>query len=102
YFGTQFEYECFCSDDTKDDYDRLGTEGAECTSPCSGDPSQTCGGSEAIQVYMYTGDVPPSPVAPTPSPVTTPTSGDYSALGCFADDQDNRVLSIWAQQAAND
>ncbi|CAM9532227.1 unnamed protein product, partial [Hapterophycus canaliculatus] len=54
YFGTEFGYECFCSDDTKDVYDRLTAEGADCSYACSADSEQTCGGKNAIQVYKFT------------------------------------------------
>lgn len=57
---------------------------------CSGDSSEVCGGFDAIQVYEYLDDAPtpvaPSPVAPTPS-------GDYESVGCFVDDNQDRVLT---------
>ena len=46
YAGTQYSKECFCGDS----YDKYGPAD-NCDMACSGDASQTCGGTWALQVY---------------------------------------------------
>ncbi|KAL3836103.1 hypothetical protein ACJMK2_021556 [Sinanodonta woodiana] len=45
--GTQYARECFC--DNHLDMSRKRPD-SECSTPCSGDPHQTCGGSNRIQI----------------------------------------------------
>ncbi|CAM9941086.1 unnamed protein product [Sphacelaria rigidula] len=52
YFGLEWSEKCFCGLAT-DDPSALGT--ATCDMPCSGDSSQTCGGSLALSVYVFMG-----------------------------------------------
>ncbi|CAM9098334.1 unnamed protein product [Scytosiphon promiscuus] len=49
YFGLQWGRECFCGA-SDENYDRYGT--ATCDMPCAGDPSLTCGGSLALNVFL--------------------------------------------------
>ncbi|CAM9489433.1 unnamed protein product [Ectocarpus fasciculatus] len=87
YFATQFGYECWCSS-SGDSPDAQG-ESSGCNISCSGDSSETCGGSYAMSVYEYSDDDDtPTPVTPTPS-----GDGDYESVGCFKDDSSDRVLS---------
>jgi outer membrane protein assembly factor BamB len=48
--GLQAGSRCYCGNS----YGRFGTDGAVCQSPCSGDPSQVCGGATANRVYEFT------------------------------------------------
>ncbi|CAN0261810.1 unnamed protein product, partial [Scytosiphon promiscuus] len=59
--------QCFCSEDG-DSPESIGTA-TNCDTACSGDSSQTCGGTYALSVYQYSGTT-PTPITPTP---TTPT-----------------------------
>lgn len=80
--------QCFCGVDGND-FTRLGESG-ECLTPCTGDDSETCGGSNAMNVY-YGGSTPGTTPAPTPTP--SPVTGAYSYLRCFEDSRFNRVLT---------
>lgn len=72
--------QCFCSS-ASDVYDEFGE--ATCDMNCAGDSSETCGGFNAISIYAHKDSVTPSPVS----------SGGYSYVGCYLDNQNNRVLN---------
>ncbi|CAN0069455.1 unnamed protein product, partial [Ectocarpus sp. 6 AP-2014] len=84
YFATQYRQECWCGS-ADADYAQHG-ESTGCTYACSGDSAQTCGGFNAANVYRYPDDSTPSP---TPSPSQ---EGPYPALGCYADDSEDRIM----------
>lgn len=84
YFGTQHYDECFCGV-ASDVYSEYG-QSTKCVAPCSGDVTETCGGSYALSVYEFSGSS--KPPAPTPTP-----SGDYKYTGCFVDSGSDRLLS---------
>jgi hypothetical protein len=48
YFGVQFGSQCFCGNS----YGKYGASKA-CTSDCSGNSTQTCGGANANSIYSY-------------------------------------------------
>lgn len=48
---------------------------SDCSTACTGDSSQSCGGGNRIQIYTYT--------APLPS--------GWASVGCFTDDSNNRL-----------
>ncbi|CAN0347709.1 unnamed protein product [Ectocarpus sp. 6 AP-2014] len=85
YFATQYGRECWCGS-AGADYASHG-ESTDCTYACAGDADETCGGFDAANVYLYTGESTPSP---TPSP-TGDESGPLS-LGCYEDDRENRIM----------
>ncbi|CAN0308076.1 unnamed protein product [Ectocarpus fasciculatus] len=97
YFATQYGRECWCGS-AGADY-ALHGESTDCTYACAGDADQTCGGFDAANVYLYTGESTPNP---TPSPTTggtiggptpSPTAGGSSvALGCYEDDRGDRIM----------
>ncbi|CAN0432934.1 unnamed protein product [Ascophyllum nodosum] len=51
YFGTEFRRECYCGEAT-DDPTSLGS--ATCSMSCTGDSTQTCGGTFAVSLYEFT------------------------------------------------
>lgn len=59
--------QCSCGLESDDPYSEITTT---CSDPCSGDPTQTCGDSWAITVYIAT-----------------------DCLGCFVDSASDRVLT---------
>ncbi|CBN78573.1 conserved unknown protein [Ectocarpus siliculosus] len=75
YFATQYGRECWCGSDGAD-Y-ALHGESTECTYPCSGDADQLCGGFDAANVYLFTGE--------------TSTS---SLVGCYQDESDARIMEF--------
>lgn len=79
--------QCFCGVES-DDPDEFGE--AVCNFECAGDPSQTCGGFNAISVYTFGTDGPP----PTPAPVTP------EFLGCWADFKSNRLMTLVVEATA--
>ena len=63
--GLQDGSQCFCGDA----YGRYGSAVGACNTPCAGDPSQSCGGTNANHVYEFVttqvNDAPPTPSSPT-------------------------------------
>lgn len=76
FYATQYGTECWCQDESID----LGGGAATCDYPCPGDRSVVCGGYDAFSLYDLEETDLPSP----------PTDDNY--MGCFADDQHDRVL----------
>ena len=74
FFGLEYGRECWCS---SQDLSPRGVPDADCSFPCAGDPTKTCGGSNRIEVY--TNDVYVPPVTPVPAELDVPY------LGCFID-----------------
>lgn len=72
---------CWCAAEVD-----LSNGGATCDFPCAGDSETTCGGFDAFDLFELEGAVP----VVDPTLPTTPLEPYY--LGCFADDQDDRVL----------
>eukprot|EP00752_Nemacystus_decipiens_P012579 g11140.t1 len=86
YYATQWGKECWCQD--SDIHLRHGA--GTCDFDCSGDASTKCGGFDAFTLYDMEDAVFPSP----------PSDSNY--MGCFADDQRDRVLDTMAVQSNMD
>ncbi|CZS94127.1 uncharacterized protein RAG0_04170 [Rhynchosporium agropyri] len=81
YAGVEYRNECWC-----DNAIRTGTAqiaASNCLLPCAGTPSQTCGGSNAIQIYMG---------AATGGPIVPPTSAGYNYVDSYIDSSSARIL----------
>ncbi|CAM9592294.1 unnamed protein product, partial [Laminaria digitata] len=83
YFGTEYGTEVIMNVHS-DDPSRLG--GSRCTFDCAGDDTQTCGGFNAISVYVYDRVVEPSP---------------EESLGCWTDSQRARIMDVLESDASN-
>eukprot|EP00752_Nemacystus_decipiens_P018611 g16686.t1 len=82
YYATQYGVECWCAVDVNP---RHG-EGT-CDYPCAGDPVVSCGGFNAFDLFELERDGTPTPPVPA-----APVDDNY--MGCYADDQDDRVLGV--------
>jgi hypothetical protein len=94
YSGTEFGTYCFCGND----YRRLGQlDDSACNVGCSGDQTQTCGGSWANSVYATsdTGNNLGSGGGMRRGFDNVPTINNATYLGCWKDDQ-SRVLNVSA------
>lgn len=49
FFGVEYSNECYCGDHREESSTRM--DDSECSMPCAGDPSQTCGGDQRINIY---------------------------------------------------
>ncbi|CAM9855150.1 unnamed protein product, partial [Scytosiphon promiscuus] len=76
HYATQYGRECWCQDESI----HLRHGAGSCDYQCSGDDSIVCGGFDSFSLYDLEGGELPSP----------PTDDNY--VGCFADDQNDRVL----------
>lgn len=61
---------------------------ADCNMTCSGDPTETCGSTEFLDMY-WSGAPPP----PQPTMALNSSSGPWGLLGCYNDSNSARVLS---------
>ncbi len=70
--GLEYYGVCFCGQTV----DGPQIDESQCTFPCTGNSSETCGGDNILSVYQD----------PTFLPLDTTTIADYVPLGCWTDD----------------
>ncbi|CAM9721826.1 unnamed protein product [Ascophyllum nodosum] len=75
YMATQYGNECWCVADPRKDLE--GSGAGVCDALCEGDDTQTCGGTDAFDLYKLEWASEPD---------------DEEFVGCFGDDKDDRVL----------
>ncbi|KAL2072787.1 hypothetical protein VTL71DRAFT_12130 [Oculimacula yallundae] len=81
YAGVEYGNECWCDNGIRAGTTQIAAK--NCLMPCSGTPSQTCGGSNAIQIYSGT----------PPSGATVPTTaGGFTYVDSYVDSPSARVL----------
>ncbi|KAJ4473941.1 WSC domain-containing protein [Lentinula lateritia] len=85
YAGVEYASECYC-DQVLHEVGSQVTAASDCNMPCTGDPSQTCGGPNLIDVY-WDGD------STIPSSPPTLYKSYWSYSGCFVDDTTQRTLA---------
>ncbi|KAL7410783.1 glycosyl hydrolase family 71-domain-containing protein [Mrakia frigida] len=73
YGGLEFGEECYCSD-TLDNGGGLTSTSTNCNKPCTGDSSETCGGTGYMSLYKT-----------TDTSCIVARSDTYTDLGCFTD-----------------
>lgn len=81
YFGLEYGSECYCGNAR--DISSTAAPEADCSMPCSGDSTETCGNGDRLSIYKslsYT-------------PAVEPSIDDYDYEGCFSDSPAARVLS---------
>lgn len=74
WYGLEYANECYCATNLPTSA-REASSASECSSPCSGDSTFTCGGVWRLSVYG------PS----TPAPVPFVTLPSATAVGCYMD-----------------
>lgn len=74
YAGLEYYGVCYCGNTVNGQ--QLDEE--QCNYPCTGNSSQTCGGTDIISIYQD----------PTFLPVDEVTVADYDHLGCWTDDSE--------------
>lgn len=74
YAGLEYYGVCYCGNTVRGQ--QLPEE--SCNYPCTGNSSQTCGGTDIISIYQD----------PTFLPVDEVTVADYDHLGCWTDDSE--------------
>ncbi|WYZ34618.1 hypothetical protein EsH8_I_000894 [Colletotrichum jinshuiense] len=82
YAGTEYYNECYCGN-------ALATGGiaaneADCTTACSGNATQACGGPNRLTMYKTSLIVGPS---------VNPGVGDWSSIGCYSEGTTGRALT---------
>ncbi|OBR15647.1 WSC domain-containing protein [Colletotrichum higginsianum IMI 349063] len=82
YAGTEWYNECYCGN-TLAKGGILANE-ADCTTPCSGNAAQPCGGPNRLSLYQTSLVVGPS---------VNPGVGDWSSIGCYSEGTTGRALT---------
>ncbi|KAI9436641.1 WSC domain-containing protein [Lactarius indigo] len=85
YAGVEDGKDCHCGNITT-----VGATSAppgDCNSPCVGDISETCGGTDHLNLY-WSGATPP------PQPTFVQAVNRWYYVGCFNDSNDARVLTV--------
>lgn len=82
--GVEYSQECYCDSVIRNGGATATDGNAQCTMTCNGNPSQTCGGPNRLNMYKY------GTMAVTVMPSPTPT---WSAQGCYYDYINARILS---------
>jgi hypothetical protein len=77
----EYAQECWCGTSLSKSMDIPD----DCTTACTGDKGQACGGPERLTVYMNAGM----------GPWTNPGVNGYVSQGCYTDDVSLRTLSSW-------
>ncbi|XP_044724274.1 WSC domain-containing protein [Hirsutella rhossiliensis] len=86
YAGLEYYGVCFCGSTVNGPQ----VPDSQCSLPCSGNKSETCGGDKALSVWQ-------DPTFPkTPEDVTV---DDYKSLGCFTDDSTKGRTLSWPVKA---
>jgi hypothetical protein len=87
--GVEYSDECYC-DNSLQNGGTTATDGyAQCTMTCDGNPQETCGGSDRLNLYASGTEA----AVITATPSSALTGGQWSLLGCYTDDVYARVLS---------
>ncbi|POS81485.1 copper radical oxidase, partial [Diaporthe helianthi] len=117
YAGTEYSQECYCGSQLAPA--AANATESDCSSPCTGNANEPCGGANRLTLYHSSQPVGPQPnpgangfsyvgcySAPDPtSPAVTPTGTTpaptgfptgWSAQGCWVDSNQNRILSFKA------
>jgi WSC domain len=106
--GLEYAGECFCDSSIRNDGGPAADGNAQCNMACKGNASETCGGSNRLNLYSF-GSISDSPntsattsssTAATLSTSTssiltpTPSASGWSSAGCYVDSVDKRTLSV--------
>lgn len=108
YAGVEYYQECYCGNTLQ--AGSVTAPATDCTTACTGDQNQKCGGPNRLDVFKYTGggtgpttttttkatttSAPPVTTTTSKSTVTAtgvPTGWNYK--GCFIDNANGRILS---------
>ena len=102
YAGLEYGGECYCGNTVANGNGPAPDKAAGCSMPCNGDATETCGGSNRINLFKATGTSPSSSATgtTTSTAVSTPTStGTASKLpagwkyqGCYQEGSTGRDL----------
>ncbi|KAI0128623.1 WSC domain-containing protein [Xylariales sp. AK1849] len=88
YAGLAYYGSCYCGQTV----DKAMVDNSECSFPCAGNSSETCGGDTGINVYQDT----------TFLPVNETTVDDYVPLGCWTDESSSGRALFYQQNLGTD
>jgi len=85
--GLKNGQDCHCGNVTTETAKPISS--SACNSPCVGNPSETCGGSDSLSLYW-------NGISLQPNPTFVRQSGgwDLQLSGCFSDSNDARTLTV--------
>ncbi|THC88544.1 hypothetical protein EYZ11_012005 [Aspergillus tanneri] len=101
--GVEYSGQCFCDTALQNGGGPASDGNAHCTMTCNGNPQETCGGPDRLNIYRYTVTLSTAasvtiPVTTLPASTTTsvpvvtalPTGWTYA--GCYEDNLNGRVM----------
>ncbi|KAJ3775846.1 hypothetical protein FB446DRAFT_723514 [Lentinula raphanica] len=74
--GVEFGDECYC--DNRIQNNATTAAASDCNTPCAGNGQEVCGAANRLNVFN-SGKTPPPP------PITVPSVGNWTSLGCYSD-----------------
>ena len=107
--GVEYSAECYCDNQFENGGGPAPDGNAQCNMACNGNPSETCGGPNRLDVFSYAGG-PTSSATPTPTTSATKTGTSSTATstgtgtaaglpktwtyrGCYVDNTSGRILN---------
>ena len=96
--GVEYSQECYCDNALKNGGGPAPDGDALCDMSCNGDPTETCGGPNRLNVFSYVGGATSSATTTTASATTTPTvvtSTAASATPTIGAGSDASIPSNW-------
>ncbi|KAF8799941.1 WSC-domain-containing protein [Phlegmacium glaucopus] len=83
--GVEFARECYC--DNVIESTGAPISSSSCNMPCTGNPDEICGGSNAINIFQNSAatGIPPPPPPPPSTGTIVQTAGTYQYQGCYQD-----------------
>ncbi|KAF2691893.1 copper radical oxidase [Lentithecium fluviatile CBS 122367] len=99
YAGTEYGGECYCGNSFLNGGGPAPDGSAGCNMACNGDPQETCGGPNRMNMYQFGDGTTPSPTpssSPSPTPSTSPVSTNipdgWNYKGCWIDNANGRAM----------
>ncbi|KAK7969552.1 WSC domain-containing protein [Apiospora saccharicola] len=89
--GTEFSKQCFC-DNAVYNGGHATNDPTQCSTTCSGDSSQTCGGPGYLSIVSQG----KPQVFQPPAPQTGGLNGTWTYIGCYNDNANNQRTLPWA------
>ena len=89
YAGLENRGECWCDNSIRGGAAQISA--SNCLYPCTGMASETCGGSNAIQIYS----------GPSTGVTTPPSASGYTYLGTYTDSVSSRTLANQQMLSSN-
>lgn len=83
--GVEFMQECYCDDFIENSAASVAI--TDCNSPCTGDPEESCGAPNRLNIFWSGAKPPPPPTIPS-------SIGKWESLGCYSDNVEGQGRAL--------